>query len=262
MSQSDYPQRKEYKTETVGFQIANSRAKIFYSDGTGRGSLSRCKLDLCIVMAAWKRKRGIVHESFFTVFSFICSFSLLFFSVHMWVSLRRQITMRYFSSKVAPCRRTERNNRASFFLSADKERTVVKGKKVKKRKERRIPYKCISPTHTHFLFSSGNQEPSWHRRGPVNWKLCSYSNTPDILCRFSTQENAVQPKKTGRIQFIVGCFHSLAHCLHSIPRNSSRLPALDPNVYTSASAPEESARTKSRAMLVKELSANLKHLPN
>lgn len=104
----------------------------------------------------------------------------------MWASLQSWITLRYFSSKVAPCRSNKRNKRAGFLLSADKERTVAKEKKWKKRAKDTLQV-SLSHSRTHTLFSSfGNQKPSWHRRGPLNWKLCSYSNTPDIRCCFST----------------------------------------------------------------------------
>lgn len=59
------------------------------------------------------------------------------------------VTLRYFFSTVAPCRRNEKNNRVSFLLSAEKERIVVKGKKEKGGAQGH-PTSFLSLSHTHF----------------------------------------------------------------------------------------------------------------
>lgn len=65
-------------------------------------------------------------------------------------SNQSQITLRCFSSEVAPCRRNKRNNRASFFVSAEKEETVVK-EKVGKKNQGYSTSACLS---FFFLFSN------------------------------------------------------------------------------------------------------------
>lgn len=161
---SDFPWRK---IKTVVFQIPAGWGRAFVlclffvfnwrlsSDGTetGRDSWSQRdnKLDVCIAMV--NRNNNI---DFFFLLSpcfniFLCIYLYCFSSlITCERSYQSQITLRCFSSKVAPCRRNKRNNRANFLLSAEKEETVVK-EKVGKKNQGYSTSACLS---FFFLFSN------------------------------------------------------------------------------------------------------------
>lgn len=178
------------------------------------------------------------------VFTFFCVFIYTAFLLwsHVSVVTKARSPWDVFPPRLLLAEGT-RGITASFLLSAEKEETVVKEKVGKK--EPRIFYSCMSL----FFFLFSNRWPSWQWRGPVNRKLCSYSNSPDILRCCSTYATAVQPTNAV-IEFIAACLHSFAHAMHSILRDS--IQHLCP-IYSCE---------RTCTVLVKKQSENLRHPTN